>query len=94
MTTSTTDDASLLEQYRTPMGIGLISVVIAAFLLVQGTTFDGSPTNQPTALQKPPMPTTEVRLAKNKLIKQEAVNLDATLNLSTSERAVTASRDE
>lgn len=82
----------LLRQYRLYVGVAVFGAVVFGFIYLQT---DGSATDSGMLMtsEKPPMPTT-IELTENKIIEQKAVNLDATLKLSSARNELTAARDE
>lgn len=73
------------QRYGTHLGIGLAVTVVVGILLLQmsftGLRVDDA-TSDVRADDLPPLPETEVQMVENKVIEQQEVDFDATLDLS------------
>lgn len=85
MTSQPKENTVFYQRYGTQLGIGLVVTVLVGILLLQ-MSFTGlradDATSDAQANGLPPLPEMEVQMVENKVIEQQEVDFDATLDLS------------
>lgn len=85
--TTASDGIHVTRRVRLYAAIAVFGILALGIVFLPMSGEEGSGVESVTA-DKPPIPRTKVELTENKLIKQQALDLDATLKLSTAHRGV------